>query len=90
MSISYPVLGTLVGLGLLALISILVLVVIWQSFATKRVGITVEREEAYQKLLEQVTEGQKITAQELQKISIGIDELLTRIASIEKMLREVE
>jgi septal ring factor EnvC (AmiA/AmiB activator) len=90
MSISYPVLGIIVGLGLLAFISIVILVVIWQSFATRQMGMSVEREETYQKLLEQVTEAQRITAQEQQKISTGIDELRTRIASIEKMLREVD
>jgi biopolymer transport protein ExbB/TolQ len=82
--------GMLFVLGLLALITILIVVVIWQSFTTRRARMSVEREEAYRKLAEQLTDAQQITAQEQHNLSKSVDEIQTRIAAIEKLLREVE
>ena len=82
--------GMLFVLGLLALITILIVVVIWQSFTTRRARMSVEREEAYRRLAEQLTDAQQITAQEQHNLSKSVDEIQTRIAAIEKLLREVE
>jgi biopolymer transport protein ExbB/TolQ len=84
------VFGMLFVLGLLALITILIVVVIWQSFTTRRARMSVEREEAYRRLAEQLTDAQQITAQEQHNLSKSVDEIQTRIAAIEKILREVE
>lgn len=82
--------GMLFVLGLLALITILIVVVIWQSFTTRRARMSVEREEAYRRLAEQLTDAQQINAQEQHNLSKSVDEIQTRIAAIEKLLREVE
>lgn len=84
------VFGMLFVLGLLALITILIVVVIWQSFTTRRARMSVEREEAYRKLAEQLKDAQQINAQEQHNLSKSVDEIQTRIAAIEKLLREVE
>ena len=84
------VFGMLFVLGLLALITILIVVVIWQSFTTRRARMSVEREEAYRRLAEQLTDAQQINAQEQHNLSKSVDEIQTRIAAIEKLLREVE
>jgi biopolymer transport protein ExbB/TolQ len=91
MNVPYiTVFGMLFVLGLLALITILIVVVIWQSFTTRRARMSVEREEAYRRLAEQLTNAQQINAQEQHNLSKSVDEIQTRIAAIEKLLREVE
>jgi biopolymer transport protein ExbB/TolQ len=91
MNVPYiTVFGMLFVLGLLALITILIVVVIWQSFTTRRARMSVEREEAYRRLAEQLTDAQQINAQEQHNLSKSVDEIQTRIAAIEKLLREVE
>lgn len=84
------VFGMFFALGLLALVTVVIVVAIWQSFATRRAKMSVEREEAYRKLAEQAMDSQQKTALESQKIAEGIEELRTRVAAIEKILREVE
>lgn len=84
------VFGMFFVLGILALSTIVIVVVIWQSFLTRRARMSVEREEAYRKLAEQATASQQKTAIEEQKIAEGVEELRVRVAAIEKILRDVE
>lgn len=81
--------GMIFVLGLLTLTTVLLVVFIWQIFATSRARASAAREEAYQKLAERATAAQESTAQEQQKISEDLRDLRTRVAAIEKLLREV-
>ena len=81
--------GMIFVLGLLALITVLIVVFIWQVFATSRARASAAREEAYQKLAERSVEAQERTAGEQQKISEDLSDLRARVAAIEKLLREV-
>lgn len=81
--------GMIFVLGLLALITVLIVVFIWQVFATSRARASAAREEAYQKLAERSVEAQERTDREQQKISEDLSDLRARVAAIEKLLREV-
>ena len=83
------VFGMFFTIALLVMITVVIVVVIWQSFVTKRARMSVEREEAYRKLAEHANGAMQKTAEVQQKIAEGVDELRTRVAEIEKMLREV-
>jgi hypothetical protein len=84
------VFGMFFVFGLIMLATIIIVIVVWQSFETKRARMSIEREEAYRQLAEQATDAQNKMALEEQKISEGVDELRTRVAAIEKILREVD
>lgn len=84
------VFGMFFTIALLVMITVVIVVVIWQSFVTKRARMSVAREEAYRKLAEQATAAQQTTANVEQKIVDGVEELRTRVAAIEKLLRDVE
>lgn len=81
--------GEFFVLGLFTLITVLIVVVVWQWFATRRARASVAREEAYRKLAEQSIAAQQSTAEEQQKISENLGELRARVSAIEKLLREV-
>lgn len=81
--------GMIFALVLFALITVLIVVVVWQGFATWRARASVAREEAYRKLAEQSAAAQQRTAEEEQKISEDLGDLRARVATIEKLLRDV-
>jgi hypothetical protein len=75
--------GMWFAFGMMLLITSILIVVIWQLFATRRAHAVLARDEAYRKLAEQATESQGKTAEELA-------DLRERIVRIEKVLKEVE
>lgn len=75
--------GMWFAFGLLMLITVILVVVIWQLFATRRAHAALTRDEAYKKLAEQATEAQRKSAEDLA-------DLRERVIRIEKMLKEVE
>jgi hypothetical protein len=75
--------GMWFAFGMTVLFTIIITVVIWQLFATRRAHAVLTRDEAYRKLAEQATEAQQRTAEDLA-------DLRQRIERIEKVLREVE
>lgn len=78
------------ALVVLALVTTVIVVVIWQSFATRRARMSVEREEAYRKLAEQATSAEQKSADEQQKAAKTLEEINHRLVAIEKILRDVE
>ena len=77
------VLGLLViGLGVIVLI-------VWQVFATWRVRMSVAREEAYRKLAEDVQAAQGRTAEAVAGVLKELTEIRQRTAEMERMLKEV-
>jgi hypothetical protein len=84
------IIGMFYPLLLFILITVIVVALLWQGFATYRARAILAREEAYRKLAEQASTAEQKAAQEQQKIAIALDDLRLRVAAIEKILREVE
>ncbi len=80
--------GMMFVFGLLVLLTVLIVVVLWQVFATKRAKLSVDRKEEYRTLAERSTAAQQSTAEEQRKISEDLGDLRTRVSAIEKLLRE--
>ena len=76
------------GFALLLLVLLVVIIValtkVWQS------KIQSSKEDGFQKLATESIEIQKETAQLNQKLSVELTEVKTRLASIERILKEVE
>jgi Flp pilus assembly protein TadB len=81
-------------LGVMAITALVATVLIWQIFRTRQATIEsrarIAQEEAYRRLAEEMTSVQKRTASELDQLTEGVADLRVRVASIERMLREVE
>lgn len=81
-------------LGMMTIFALVGTVLIWQIFRTRQATIEsrahIAQEEAYRRLAEEMTSVQKRTASELDQLTEGIADLRVRVASIERMLREVE
>lgn len=78
-----PTVGMAFVLGILALITVIIVVAIWQFSATQRARASVAREEAYRKLAEEAVKTQT-------EIAEALKEMRPQLAAIEKLLREVE
>lgn len=82
------------ALVILCLVTVMLVVIIYQVFKNWRAKIAtaaeIARDEAYRKLAEEAITVQRKTAEDQQKITRDISEMKERINSIEKMLREVQ
>lgn len=76
-------------LGLFALITLIAVVIIWQVFSVARAKASAAREQAYQQLAARATETQERIANDLGRATEDLGELRQRVATIEKLLREV-
>jgi hypothetical protein len=74
--------------GLTLIVSLVVLGV-WNRITRGRSRGPVAHEQAYQDLIQQAATALAQVREEQQKIVAGVDELRTRVAAIEAMLREV-
>ena len=70
-------------LGILVLVTVIIVVSIWQFATTQRAKASVAREEAYRKLSEESLKTQT-------EIAEALKEMRPQLAAIEKLLREVE
>ncbi|MEX2430750.1 MAG: hypothetical protein WD645_02390 [Dehalococcoidia bacterium] len=86
---NFDIMGLAFGLTVLIGGMIVVMVVIWQVFATARAKMSVAREEAYQKLAEQATQEQARLADWMEKAGSDLADLRRRLAEMERMLKEV-
>ena len=81
-------------LGIMLIVAMVVMVLIWQGFRTQQATIEsraqIAHEEAYRRLAEEATSVQNRTAAELGQLTEGMADLRVRVATIERMLREVE
>ncbi len=82
--------GMFYPLVLFVLFTIIIVVVLIQVFGTYRAKASILREEAYRKLSEQATAAEQKAAEEQTKIANALEDIRTRLAAIEKMLRDVE
>ncbi len=74
--------GIVFVLGVCVLITIIIVVVVWQLFGTWRARASLAREEAYRKLVEDTASAQR-------QIAGDLSDLRARVETIEKLLREV-
>jgi hypothetical protein len=70
-------------LGILPLVTVIIVVSIWQFASNQRAKASAAREEAYRKLAEEAVKTQTEIAETLK-------EMRPKLAAIEKLLREVE
>jgi Tfp pilus assembly protein PilO len=84
------ILGMFYPLTLFVLITVIVVVLLWQGMAIARAKVSGEREEQYRKLAELATTAEQKAADEQQKIAEALEDMRARLAAIEKTLRDVE
>jgi hypothetical protein len=73
-----------------AMITAIVVVIVWQGLATWRSRMVIAREAAYQRLAEGMAETHQATLEELRKATADLADLRQRTAELERMLKEVE
>lgn len=69
--------------GLFTLITVVLTVVIWQTFISVRAKASAAREQAYRELAARAVAAQEETARELAEVK-------AKLANVERVLREVE
>lgn len=69
--------------GILALLTVIIVISIWQLATTQRAKASIAREEAYGKLAEDAIKTQT-------EIGESLKEMRPQLAAIEKLLREVK
>jgi hypothetical protein len=74
----------------IAFITIVLSVLIWQAFATGRMGLAGRRDKEYRKLVDELTGVQQSTTAELQKANDALAQLRAQIAELEQGIREVD
>ncbi|MFI6146502.1 hypothetical protein [Streptomyces sp. NPDC051109] len=77
-------------LGVLVLIVPVLIVAIRQSGATARTTAQLAREREYQRLAELALATQELTEHELGEITVRLEEIRTRVTSVERSLKEIE
>ena len=84
----------LLAVSLTTMVLVLVGVLIWQVFKTYQTRLAVDahaaQEVAYCTLAEQATRAQEQAAEHLALVQENVAEMNTRIASIERLLKDVE
>jgi uncharacterized membrane protein len=85
--------GIVLILGIVAAVAVIVVVATWQIFAVARTDTKARaelaRDDAYRTLASESTAAQQAMADEQGKIARDLADLRERMASIEKMMREV-
>ncbi|ROT33583.1 hypothetical protein [Micromonospora sp. HM5-17] len=80
----------LMPLAILTLGATVLVVIIWQVFATWRARAALTREREYQKLAEAAANTQQAIERRLDEISTQLAGMHDRLAAAERLLREVE
>ena len=84
------ILDMLYPLALYVLIALIIMASLWQGAAIAKAKVSSNREEQYRILAERaISSGQK-AADEQQKIAETLEDMRVRLASIEKLLRDVQ
>src|SRR5690606_17949769 len=84
---SWP--DAIIVIGDIAMVTIIVVVAIWQVFASWRSRMSVAREEAYRKLAEDSMALQKQLAEQQTRMERDLATISGRVCGIEKVLEEV-
>jgi len=86
-SVTWP--EATVAVGGIALVTAIVVVAIWQVFASWRARMSVAREDAYRKLAEDSAGSQHRMVEQQEAMATDIASLKSKVDGIEKLLREV-
>ncbi len=87
MDVSAPYLW--MGALVLVLVTIITVVILWQGMKTGRTAIKAESTDAYRKLAENAVAAEQRLIAYQQNMAEAIDDIRLRLASLEKMLKEV-
>lgn len=79
----------LIGLIIVA-VTIVIVVILWQGMNVARTQISNDNLVQYQKLAEQATSAEQKSADAQQKTAEALEEIRARLATIEKLLSEVQ
>ena len=79
----------LMGAFVLALITIVVVVVLWRGMEVARSKLAADREAEYKRLAQSSAAYQEQLATEQARMRGALEEIRDRLASVEKLLREV-
>jgi hypothetical protein len=82
--------GNLAGMTVIIMVAAILIVIIWQVFATRRATAALVRDDAYKKLAERATAAHEQIVQELSAASTELADMRGRVAEIERMMKEVE
>ncbi len=86
--------SVIMGVAGIALILVLAGIVLWQIFKTMQTRMTTQaeiaRDQAFRELAERAAAAQETIAADTARISAELTAISTRVAAVEKMLREVE
>jgi ABC-type Fe3+-hydroxamate transport system substrate-binding protein len=82
--------GTLFGLGFMLLVTAVTVVVIWQVAVSIRARAAVSREQEYRRLADQAVATQEAAQRQLAELSDRMADIQARMASLERVLKEVE
>lgn len=81
-------------MGMTAILAIVAYLVIWQIFKTRQnrysTDAALARDQAYRKLAEEIAASQEQTAEDLATLRRDMADVRQRVASMERLLREVE
>jgi hypothetical protein len=77
------------GALVLVLVTIITVVILWQGMKTGRTAIKAESTDAYRKLAENAVAAEQRLIAYQQNMAEAIDDIRLRLASLEKMLKEV-
>jgi hypothetical protein len=80
----------MIAVGGIAMVTIIVVVSIWQIFLSWRAKMSVAREEAYRQLAETSAEAQQDLSGRQQRMSEDLAAVSQRLANIERILQQVE
>lgn len=84
-----PSSGSLVALGAI-LVTIIVVVLIWQIFKTGRTGVTDMGDKTYRQLAEETAKFQNEMRSQMSAANEALTDIQKRVAEIERLLKEVE
>ena len=87
---TYPTIGLAYSLITSTVFVIIVVVLLIQGFGAYRAKMSLVREEAYRKMAEEALATNRKLAEDQHKIAAVLEDMQTRLAAIEKILREVE
>jgi hypothetical protein len=71
-------------------VTVVVVVVLWQGMSVAKTEIGGKQTTQYEKLAEQAVTAEQKSADAQQKTAEALEDMRTRLASIEKMLRDVQ
>jgi len=71
-------------------VTIIFVVVLWQGMSVAKTEITGKKMDQYQKLAEQATNAEQVSADAQQKTADALEDIKARLKTIEKLLSEVQ